>query len=73
MTILEESDRFRFIDEMECFLNEHKIVSVKFQRNLYYKGIGSSAGKTPGAKRLTAKTKLHSSYLAFIVYKDKWI
>jgi hypothetical protein len=73
LVVIENADRVDFIDEVEAFLAEHECwtSSIKFQRNLYYKGIGSSAGATPGAAALTPQARLDESFLAFILYESK--
>ncbi len=70
LVIVENENRTAFIDEVEAFLAAHECwtSSIKFQRNLYYKGIGSSAGATPGAPPLTTEP-LAELFMAFILFE----
>lgn len=69
LVIIEESDWVIFIDRVEAFINSHKVhfESLKFQRNLFYRGIGGSAGKTPGVTA-PCPPEPDRDYVAFIVY-----
>ena len=71
LEIIKCSDPTLFENVVSDFYNTRTVIECKFQRNLYYKGIGSSAGKTPGSPPLTAENKLEESYVAFIVYKER--
>jgi hypothetical protein len=73
LVIIENADRVAFIDEVEAFLASHECWTntIKFQRNLYYRAIGSSAGATPGAEALTPQTPLSESFLAFVMFESK--
>lgn len=72
MAILEDKDAVEFMDEVESFFRRYHVIECKFQRNLYYEGIGASACRDPRShKRLTPKSRLMSSYVAFIIYKER--
>ena len=72
LQILESDSREAFVKDFERFLAEHSVQleCVKFQRNLYYKGIGSSAGRTPGSTRKVSDSTLDESWIAFIPWYD---
>jgi hypothetical protein len=69
LEIIEVKTKQELIESFEAFAQEHDVAlsGVKFQRNLFYAGIGSSAGRTPGSeKALDADTKLEELWVAFI-------
>jgi hypothetical protein len=71
--VIEVAGKDALIREFEAFAKDHAVLlqCVKFQRNLFYAGIGASAGRTPGsAKRLDATTKLDESWVAFIPWEN---
>ena len=46
--IIVKEKRDDFLLALNDFMFPRDVFSVKLQRNLYYAGIGSSAGRTPG-------------------------
>ena len=72
LEIIEATTKELFIESVEAFVGKPNcwILSVKFQRNLFYKGIGSSAGRTPGSDKNINDSKLEESYVAFILWND---
>jgi hypothetical protein len=72
LKIIEMADRNDFALAIENFIDRHRVhlESVKFQRNLYYKGIGSSAGRTPGSTKSCDEAKLDESYVAFLLWEE---
>ena len=71
MAIIESTDRVEFCTKVAEFYNKTWVAECKFQRNLYYAGIGSSAGHTPGSTQDLTKATLAESFVAFIVYGEK--
>ena len=82
LEMIEGFDEDLFAIEVEAFLKTHDVFSVKFQRNLYYAGVGSSDGyKGKGfffskkcreqRKIAKGKIKLQKSFLAFVLYKGR--
>ena len=71
LEIIQDDNVRDFSMRVGAFLSIHKTYEVKFQRNLFYAGIGSSAGHTPGSTQDLTKAKLDESWVAFIVYKEK--
>jgi len=70
LKIIEQPNKQDFIDVVESFIAVYGYQSIKFQRNLYYAGIGSSAGRTPGSITSIENSKLEESYVAFIIWTD---
>ena len=77
LQILESDSREAFVKDFEKFVSNKleanariDLADVKFQRNLYYKGIGSSAGRTPGSTRKVSDSTLDESWIAFIPWDD---
>jgi hypothetical protein len=70
--IIEESGKAALIKAVESFAASHEVIleSVKFQRNLFYAGIGSSAGHTPGSTQDLSHAKLDELWVAFLLWKD---
>ena len=71
LEIIQDDNVRDFSMRVGAFLSTYKTYEVKFQRNLFYAGIGSSAGHTPGSTQDLTKAKLDESWVAFIVYKEK--
>jgi hypothetical protein len=73
LEIIEAPSKELFIESVEAFVGRPNcwIVSVKFQRNLFYKGIGSSAGRTPGSSTPIDESKLDESWVAFILWREQ--
>jgi hypothetical protein len=71
--MVEEKTKQDFIDTVNFELYDKDVFSVKFQRNLYYTGVGSSdgyKGKTKGFKKVASgEVKLEESFIGFICYK----
>jgi hypothetical protein len=72
LKIIEEATEFDFIVAFEAFAKSYDVIldAVKFQRNLYYAGIGSSAGRTPGSEKGIDDAELEKSFVAFIPYRE---
>ena len=69
VTIVEEHSAQDFIETLNARMEALDVFSVKLQRNLFYAGIGSSAGHTPGSTQDLTKAKLDESYIGFVVYR----
>lgn len=71
LTLVEEDDPAEFARRVEYFLNAPrvKLLSVKFQRNLYYSLSGSTHGTGMNAA-IEEGGKLRQSHLAFVVWQD---
>lgn len=80
MEMIEGFDEDLFALEVEAFLKNRDVFSIKCQRNLYYAGVGSSDGyKGKGfffskkcreqRKIAKGKIKLQKSFLAFVFYR----
>jgi hypothetical protein len=68
--LIEETNKETFLERCNAFMEPRDVFSVKLQRNLYYAGVGSSAGRTPGVTTsCPPKEELQSSFVAFVVYK----
>jgi hypothetical protein len=72
LEIVESPNRERFVKAVEDFCEHHWVIfdSLKFQRNLFYAGIGSSAGHTPGSTQDLSKARLDESWVAFILWRS---
>jgi hypothetical protein len=71
LAIIERPNAEEFIQAFEDFVARHQVTKdIKFQRNLFYAGIGSSAGRTPGSTQDINQSKLDESYVAFIPWID---
>ena len=72
LSIIKASSEESFLEGVNTFFLEHpSIFSFKAQRNLYYAGIGGSAGRTPGVTApCPPAEKLVESYVGFIVFED---
>ena len=69
LLLVEKENREEFLDVMNRILPPLDVFSVKLQRNLYYAGIGSSAGRTPGVTApCPPKEELTESYVGFVLY-----
>lgn len=62
-----------FKRKVDDFLNGHKMLSVKFQRNLYYSLSGSTGTDKVAQPRSCQedKTSLCQNYLAFIIWEEE--
>lgn len=69
LMIIEIANRQAFTETMNVVLPPLDVFSVKLQRNLYYAGVGSSAGRTPGVTvPCPPKEELSESYVGFVLY-----
>ena len=72
LEIIECPGRETFKAMVEVFCSGKELFEVKFQRNLYYAGIGSSAGRTPGVTTpCPPKEELSESYVAFVAWWEE--
>lgn len=70
LQIIESSDKNDFISQVNTFLENRDIFSVKFQRNLYY----SLSGSTRKPKEMNKETSsLKEGYVAFVVFKEGYV
>ena len=64
--------RETFIAMVEAFCLGLDVFEVKFQRNLYYARVGSSAGRTPGTVgACPPEEALQESYVAFVAWWEE--
>jgi hypothetical protein len=72
--IIEKSNREEFKTLVGGFYSTHHVVECKFQRNLYYKGVGSSDGYDGDKSKVDAVAKgcveLEESWVAILVYSE---
>jgi len=71
LTLVQEDDPRAFVVAVEDFLNHKKVLSTKYQRNLYYSLSGST--HVAGKEYVEDGKKLLQSHLAFIVWEDKFL
>lgn len=69
LTLIQKDDPLLFKKVVEKMLNEKHVLSVKFQRNLYYSLSGSS--HVEGKLCLEEGKELKQSHLAFVVWEDR--
>ena len=69
VVIVEEANKGAFVQTLNACMETRDVFSVKLQRNLFYAGIGSSAGHTPGSTQDLRTAELDESYVGFVVYK----
>ncbi len=71
LTMIDDDTQAGFIRKVEEFLNSHKVISTKWQRNLYYSLSGSTGTDKVAQPRSCQedKTSLCQNYLAFIVWE----
>jgi len=69
VVIVEEASKEMFVQTLNDVMFSLDVQHVKLQRNLFYAGIGSSAGHTPGSTQDLSKAKLDESYVGFVVYR----
>lgn len=68
--VIECDTQEAFCGEVEAFCIGLDIFEIKFQRNLFYAGVGSSAGRTPGVTGACPPVEeLKERYVAFIAYR----
>ena len=72
--IIESAEREEFKRLVGEFYSSHHVHECKFQRNLYYKGVGSSDGYDGDKEKLgkvaSGEVKLSESWIAVFVYRE---
>ncbi len=68
LTLVQEDDEQTFKRRVEEVLNSRRVLSLKFQRNLYY-SLSGSTGTDKVA--LEDKSALKQNFLAFIVWEEE--
>ena len=73
--IIESESRETFKELVGEFYSTHRVFECKFQRNLYYKGVGSSDGydgsKESFDKVVNKCVKLSESWVAILVWIEE--
>lgn len=66
LKVIETATKEEFEEAVSRFLNSHKYIELKFQRNLYYSLSGSTH---KGKEQFKESSTLKEGYVAFILYE----